>query len=94
MDQNRAEILAINGLSYVVADEKCLIGYLNLSGTSLEQLKNCMTNPESMPSTLGSIMDFLLQNEPYLIEFCESQNIDPNDIAKARRLFPGAIDYM
>ena len=67
MDQNKAEILAINGLSFVVENEKCLAEYLNLSGTSLEHLKSCITNPNSMNTTLGSIIDFLLQNEAYLI---------------------------
>lgn len=93
MDQNKADIIALNGLTYIAENEDCLAGYLNLSGTSLEQLKQRISNPETMPSILASIFDYFLQNENYLIEFSNDQNIDPKDIQKARRFFPGAVDF-
>ncbi|MCP5382636.1 MAG: DUF3572 family protein [Kordiimonadaceae bacterium] len=90
MDKNRADIIAINCLSFIAADEKYLAGYLNLTGTDIYQLKKNTENPDEMPSVLASILDFLLQNENYLIEFSKIYEIDPADIQKARRLFPGA----
>lgn len=93
MDYDRAEIIAINGLSFIANDEKYLGGYLNLSGTNIEQLKENTTNPSTMPQILASILDYLLQNEKYLVEFSQAYQVDPTDIAKARQLFPGATHY-
>lgn len=93
MDYDRAEIIAINGLSFIASDEKYLGGYLNLSGTNIEQLRENTANPSTMPQILASILDYLLQNEKYLVEFSQAYQIDPADIAKARQLFPGAIRY-
>lgn len=93
MDYDRAEIIAINGLSFIASDEKYLGGYLNLSGTNIEQLRENTANPSTMPQILASILDYLLQNEKYLVEFSKAYQIDPADIAKARQLFPGAIRY-
>ncbi|MEZ5757269.1 MAG: DUF3572 family protein [Emcibacteraceae bacterium] len=90
MDKDRAEIIAINCLSFIAADEKYLAGYLNLTGTDIYQLKKNTENPDEMPSILGSVLDYLMQNEKYLLEFSEVYEVDPTDIQKARRLFPGA----
>lgn len=93
MNKDRAEIIAINGLSFIAENEKYLSGYLNLSGLNLESLKSGTTNPEIMPTILASVIDYLLQNEKCLIEFSENYEIDPMDISKTRQHFPGAIPY-
>ena len=46
MDHQRAEIIAINSLSFIAADEIILASYLNLSGTDLNQVKDNLSNPE------------------------------------------------
>ncbi len=90
MDSDRAEIIAINGLSFVAANEKYLAGYLNLTGLDLDTLRDNVANPEKMIEALAGILDFLMQNEAYLLEFSENYQIDPLDIGRARQLFPGA----
>lgn len=91
MDYDRAEIIAINSLSFIASDEKHLGEYLKLSGIGLEQLKKNTSNPETMPNILASVIDFLLQNEQHLIEFSNSYQLDPADIQKTRQFFPGAL---
>ncbi|MCC3860487.1 DUF3572 domain-containing protein [Pseudemcibacter aquimaris] len=93
MDHDNAEILAINALSFVASDEKLLSGYLKLSGTSLEDLKSDMGNPERFNALLGSILDYLMQNENALIGYAEEYNIDPTNISAARGAFPGAMPF-
>ncbi|MBL4601946.1 MAG: DUF3572 domain-containing protein [Emcibacteraceae bacterium] len=90
MDHDRAEIIAINCLSFIAGNEKYLSGYLNLSGTDLNQLKENIANPETMAGILASLLDYLLQNEKYLIEYAEEYNLNPMDIQKARHVFPGS----
>lgn len=90
MDSDRAEIIAINCLSFIAANEKYLAAYLNLSGLDLNTLKINFANPEKMSETLAGVLDYLLNNEKYLLEFAENYEIDPLDIGRARQFFPGA----
>ncbi|MBT7582788.1 MAG: DUF3572 domain-containing protein [Kordiimonadaceae bacterium] len=91
MDYDRAEIIAINSLSFIAGEEKYLERYLNLSGIGLDQLKENISNPELMPNILASVIDFLLQNENCLVEFSENYQLDPSEIQKTRSFFPGAM---
>lgn len=93
MDFERAEIIALNSLSFIAENETYLAEYLNLSGLSINQLRKSVSNPNTMPNILASIFDFLLQNEKYLLIFAEQNNIDPKEIQKARYSFPGAIPF-
>lgn len=93
MDNDRAEIIAINALSFVASDEKILAGYLNLSGIDLHQIKENLANPETMAGILSGVLDYLLQNEKYLIDFSEESQLDPKEINAARLCFPGAIHF-
>ena len=91
MDYDRAEIIAINSLSFIASEEKYLEQYLNLSGINLAQLRENTSNPEIMPNILASVIDFLLQNENCLVEFSQNYQLDPSDIQKTRPFFPGAV---
>lgn len=90
MDQDRAEVIALNGLFFIAGDEKYLEPYLNLSGLDIKQLKENASNPDTAPNILASIIDFLLQNEKILIDFSTINYLDPRDIQKTRQYFPGA----
>ena len=93
MNRDSAEVIALNGLTFIAENEKYLASYLNLSGIDLTLLKDNISNPETMPHILASIFDFLLQNEKILIEFSQAHNVEPMDIDKGRHCFPGAIDH-
>ncbi len=90
MDSDRAEIIAINSLSFIATDEKQLSTYLNLCGLDIHTLKENMTNPQKRCGVLAGILDYLLGNENLLLEFAESYEINPTDIGLARQHFPGA----
>ena len=91
MDYDRAELIAINSLSFIASEEKYLERYLNMSGINLTQLKENTSNPDLMPNILASVIDFLLQNENCLIEYSENYQLDPTEIQRTRAFFPGAI---
>jgi hypothetical protein len=90
MDFDRAEIIAINCLSFIASDEKHLTIYLNLCGLDLNTLRVNVTHPGKMNETFAGVLDFLMGNENLLLEFAESYSLDPLDIGRARRFFPGA----
>ncbi|MBL4800818.1 MAG: DUF3572 domain-containing protein [Emcibacter sp.] len=85
MNYNQAEILGLQALSHMAAHEEILIAYLSLSGITPDELRSSASDP----ATLGSILDYFLQNEKRLITFCETENIAPDQLKKARLLLPG-----
>jgi len=87
MDQEQAEILALEVFSFLAENEDGLIAYMRLSGLRPEDLKNNISNPE----ILSGVLDFLLQDEKRLVLFCENHQYDPNIIQKARHSLPGAF---
>lgn len=93
MDQDRAEIIAINALSFIASDEKYLSGYLRLSGMSIEGVKADMENPDNLHTILVSILDFMMQNEKCLMAFADTYELRPPEIVKARNSFPNTMPY-
>lgn len=93
MDYDRAEIIAINALSFIASDEKHLSGYLKLTGISLESVKSNLENKNKIGTILGSILDYMMQNEKCLIDFAEEYEIKPADVIKARNCFPNAMPF-
>jgi len=43
---------------------------------------------------LGSILDYMLQNEKCLIECADAYEIKPEDVVKARNCFPNAMPFL
>lgn len=93
MDDDRAEIIAINALSYIASEEKHLSGYLKLTGVSLDAIKSDLENKKKMSTILGSILDYMMQNEKCLISFAEIYEIQPEDVVKARDCFPNTMPF-
>ncbi|MDG1995857.1 MAG: DUF3572 family protein [Emcibacteraceae bacterium] len=93
MNHERAEIIAINALSFIAENENYLSGYLKLSGMSLDYVKESMKNEASMKNILASVIDYMLQNEKCLLDYAENYEIDPNDVVKSRINFPGAMPF-
>ncbi len=85
MNYDQAEILGLQALSHVAQHEEILMAYLRLSGITPDELKDSAANP----ATLGSILDYFLQNEKKLLSFCETMEIAPDQLKKARQLLPG-----
>jgi len=75
----------LRALAHIASHEDILVAYLRLTGLSAEELHTSAAEA----STLGSILDYFLQNEKRLVAFCEAENISPDHLAKARRLLPG-----
>ncbi len=87
MERVQAEVIGLQALTHMAKYEEILIAYIELSGITPEELRNSADNP----ATLGSILDYFLQNEKKLISFCQAENIEPEQISKARQLLPGGL---
>lgn len=85
MNYDQAEIFGLQALSHMAEHEEILLAYLHLSGITPEELRNSAGDP----ATLGSILDYFLQDEKKLLAFCEAIEVAPDQLNKARQYLPG-----
>ena len=74
----RAEILALEALAWLAGRPEDIGRFLNISGLEAADLRCAAGHPE----LLGSLLDFLLMNEPLLLDFCQ----DTSTTAKAMHM--------
>ena len=85
--REQAEIIALQALAWLVADDDLAGRFLNLTGCDGETLRQRADRPE----VLGSVLDFLLEDEKTLLDFTQSAEISPDVIGQARRHLPGIM---
>jgi len=79
-DPDSATTIALLAVRFIFAQDNLREGFLNLSGVSPSSLQERIENPEFL---LG-VLDFLLQREEALIQFCEENDLDPTAPSRAQ----------
>jgi hypothetical protein len=82
---DRAEVIGLQALGFLAADERRLGALLAQAGWTLEDLRA----GAGEPMVLAGVLDFLLGNEPILMEFCAEMGCAPEEPARARYALPG-----
>ncbi|HEY4343716.1 MAG TPA: DUF3572 domain-containing protein [Parvibaculum sp.] len=85
MKADQAELIAIQALGHIAAEEDLLFAFVDLTGLSPDELRTRAGEPE----ILGGILDFILMDDKRLLEFCEAADLKPEMPGIARRLLPG-----
>ena len=85
MNTDQAELIAIQALGHIAAEEDLLFAFVDLTGLSPNDLRARAGEPE----ILGGILDFILMDDQRLLAFCETMNLRPEMPAIARKLLPG-----
>ncbi|HKQ44127.1 MAG TPA: DUF3572 domain-containing protein [Rhizomicrobium sp.] len=81
-----AEILALEGLGWLVAETDGIQRFLDRSGIDSATLRQAAGSP----GLNLAVLDFLLSNEDLLLRFCESAAISPKVLHLARHQLDGA----
>ncbi len=76
MTQERAEMIAINGLAYLAGSTGQLDKFLSLTGIDAAALRQEAGNP----NVLRAILDFLLTDDELVGEFCREQELEARDV--------------
>lgn len=85
MKQTEAEIIALKALAWLVGNDDLLPVFLGASGASEGDLKARATSPEF----LISVLDFLANDDAWVIGFCDSAGL-PYELPQcARQALPG-----
>lgn len=80
-----AEILALEALGWLAGQPDGIARFLTVSGLEAADLRQAAGDRD----LLGSVLDFLLTNEPLLLEFCQDASISPKRIHVARHHLAG-----
>ncbi|MEM0944301.1 MAG: DUF3572 domain-containing protein [Pseudomonadota bacterium] len=85
LSAREAETLAAEMLAWMAADQDLMGRFMGLTGAGLDDLHNRAGEPEF----LGSVLDFLLSDEPALLACCEAIGVAPDRPMRARAGLPG-----
>ena len=89
MHEEEAKVIALQALSYLVAEEDVLQRFMDLSGVDAVDLRQRADEVEM----LAGVLDFFLGFEPQLLQMCETMGLAPDAPAQARhRLFGGQFE--
>ena len=83
--QESAEALALQALTWLLGNDDLLPAFLAASGASTADLATMA----GQPAFLGSVLDFLLQDDAWVIAFCQSANLPYAAPMQARTMLPG-----
>lgn len=80
-----AETLALKVLTWLLGQDDLLPVFLGASGASEQDLKTRAGDPEF----LGSVLDFLMMDDVWVVQFCEAETIPFEHPMLARAALPG-----
>ena len=87
ISHEEAEILAVRALGFLAQHQERVEGFVRMTGVEVDDLKDHLSDPRY----LGAVLDYLLADERYLLEFAERVGIAPELPYAARRKLEGAI---
>ncbi len=85
MKPDQAATLAIRALAFLASDEDTLGRFLGTTGMDPTDLRAGVDDP----AVLAGVLDFLLSDEPLLLQFCAAAGVRPEEPQRARVQLPG-----
>jgi hypothetical protein len=83
--QESAETIALKALAWLVGNDDLLPVFLGATGASVNDLA---TNA-SQPAFLGSVLDFLVMDDAWVVAFCDATGLPYEAPMQARAGLPG-----
>ena len=85
MTKDRAETIGLQALAWIMGQDDMVGLFLGSTGANLEDLKNNAANPEF----LGAVLDFLLMDDAWVIQFAQDTSASADHVLQARAALPG-----
>ena len=83
--QESAETLALQCLAWLAGNEELLPVFMGASGVSQEDLRKGAEDPVF----LGSVLDFVMMDDAWVVEFCADHGLPNESLMRARMALPG-----
>lgn len=89
MTPEAAETLALEAISFIAGDEDLVAGLFDQTGMGVDELRDALGNADTVGQTLAGVLDYLLMNDEWVLNFAEQVNIAPEKVLSARAALPG-----
>ncbi len=83
--QEKAEMVAISALGWMGGNEEVLGQFMNASGASVDDLRSASQDP----AFLGGVLDFLMLEDRWVIDFCDAHGLPYDAPMRARAALVG-----
>jgi len=83
--QTAAQELAVAALGFIAAEPERLGRFLAITGIGPESIRRAAREPQF----LAGVLDHIASDEPLLLAFADANEIDPNDVLRARDTLAG-----
>ena len=83
--QENAETIALQALGWLVGNEDLLPVFLGATGASVGDL----ASSAKQPAFLGSVLDFLVMDDAWVVAFCDAAGLPYQAPMQARAALPG-----
>ena len=85
INQDEAQVIALNALTFLVGDPDRLSRFMALTGTAPETIRASA----SMPGFLAGVLEYLCGDQGLLLAFAQSEEMNPERIETAGRCLAG-----
>jgi hypothetical protein len=86
--QESAETVALQALGWLAGQEDLLPVFLGSTGASLSDLARGVAEP----AFLRSVLDFLVQDDAWVVAFCDAKELDYSLPLQARAVLSGGAE--
>ncbi len=84
-ERESAETLALRALGWLIGEDDLLPVFLGATGAGESDLRDRAADPEF----LGSVLDFLLMDDAWVVRFCDAAGVGYDAPMRARAALPG-----
>ena len=85
MQEEKAQTIALTALGWIAANDELFPAFLAATGASLAELRSRAADP----MFLAAVLDFLLQEDAWVLDFCAENSLPPPSLQSARAALPG-----
>ena len=88
MQPEAAQVLAIQALGWIAADDEIFPQFMAATGAGIGELRARAADPEF----LAAVVDFLMQDDRWVVAFCDAGGHAYTAVQAARAALPGGAD--
>lgn len=85
LSQESAEIIGLKALSWMAGNEELLPVFLGSTGASEADMRSGATDP----GFLGALLDFIMMDDAWVRDFCDTASLAYDQPMVARMALPG-----
>ena len=86
MQQDQAQIIALQALAWLVGNDDLCPTFLGATGGSVDDLRDRAAEPAFQ----GAVLDFITMDDAWVIAFCDTVGLKYDQPLRARYALPGA----